>query len=568
MDPSNPIYYSNRAFCHIRLEAYGSAIEDATKAIECDKSFIKAYYRRGAALFALSKLKESRKDFQQVVRIHPRDKDAQSKLTEIDKELRRVAFLKAIESEKGKPASETVDLSTIDVEAGYDGPRLTDEGKVTAEFVRELTEHFRGQKRLHRKYVYQILMAVLPMLRAMPSLVRVQVPAGQHITVCGDVHGQFYDVLNLFSLNGVPSPSNPYLFNGDFVDRGSFSLEVIVLFFSYKLLYPQHFHLTRGNHESLNMNSIYGFQGEVNAKVDSPCFELFTEVFNHLPLATLISSQVDGANQPVFVTHGGLFSEDDVTLERIEKISRVQQPPETGLMCEILWSDPQRAKGRGPSKRGVGLSFGPDVTEKFCKLNGLSQVVRSHEVKEEGYEIDHNGQLVTVFSAPNCQHSTADTHCGHPVQAAPSHSSPLAHTSCLSPVSALCVADCQRDGVTVRSIVLCGSSSGAVWRLTVSAAAWRCFVVRRHDGQQGRLHPLRRPPATLLHQVHPRAAPADTAHGVSLSRSPHNTRATACLGCHLQCLPCCVSPTAAFLCPCLAVPLSYAGGFMRNSGFT
>ena len=288
-------------------------------------------------MFALSKLKDARRDFQQVVKIHPRDKDAQSKLSEIDKELRKAAFLKAIESEKGKPASETVDLRSIDVEAAYDGPRLSDDGQVTEEFVKQLTTHFQQQKKLHRKFVYQILLAILPLFRAQPSLQRVDVPAGSHITVCGDVHGQYYDVLNLFSLNGAPSTSNPYLFNGDFVDRGSFSVEVIVLFFAYKLLYPNHFHLTRGNHESLNMNSIYGFQGEVNAKVDSACFELFTEVFNHLPLATLISSQVPGANLPVFVTHGGLFSEDDVTLEQIEKIQRVQQPPETGLMCEILW---------------------------------------------------------------------------------------------------------------------------------------------------------------------------------------------------------------------------------------
>ena len=373
-----------------------------------------------------------------MVRIHPRDKDAQTKLTEIDKELRRAAFLKAIESDRTKPASELVDLATMEVDASYDGPRLADDGRVTERFVRELSEHFQAQKKLARRYVYQILLQALPLLRAQATLVRVDVPAGSHITVCGDVHGQYYDVLNLFSMNGAPSASNPYLFNGDFVDRGSFSLEVILLFLSYKLLLPDQFHLTRGNHESTNMNSIYGFQGEVNAKVDTSCFDLFTEVFNYLPLAALLSSSVSGANLPVFVTHGGLFSEDGVTLEQIEKISRVQQPPETGLMCEILWSahispctaseppapapslipvlsalcaalrsDPQKARGRGPSKRGVGVSFGPDVTAAFCKLNGVSLVVRSHEVKEEGYEIDHDGQIVTVFSAPNCQCSGA-----------------------------------------------------------------------------------------------------------------------------------------------------------------
>jgi serine/threonine-protein phosphatase 5 len=101
------------------------------------------------------------------------------------------------------------------------------------------------------------------------------------------------------------------------------------------------------------------------------------------------------------VLHGGLFSEDGVTLDMIRKIDRNQQPPESGLMSELLWSDPQKPRGRAPSKRGVGLSFGPDVTERFLKNNDLELIIRSHEVKDEGYEVEHNGQLITVFSAPN-----------------------------------------------------------------------------------------------------------------------------------------------------------------------
>ena len=99
--------------------------------------------------------------------------------------------------------------------------------------------------------------------------------------------------------------------------------------------------------------------------------------------------------------HGGLFSRDDVTLDEVRKIERKREPPDEGLMSELLWSDPQPMPGRLPSKRGVGLSFGPDVTANFLKQNGLKMVVRSHEVKDEGYEVEANGQLVTVFSAPN-----------------------------------------------------------------------------------------------------------------------------------------------------------------------
>jgi len=157
---------------------------------------------------------------------------------------------------------------------------------------------------------------------------------------------------------------------------------------------PNCIHLLRGNHESLTMNSIYGFQGEVVHKVDAACFDLFTEAFNWLPLAACIGTKV-------LVLHGGLFSEDGVTLDDIRKIDRNRQPPESGIMCDLLWSDPCETMGRTPSKRGVGLSFGPDVLERFLKHNNLDMVVRSHEVKEEGYEEFANGKLVTVFSAPN-----------------------------------------------------------------------------------------------------------------------------------------------------------------------
>lgn len=99
--------------------------------------------------------------------------------------------------------------------------------------------------------------------------------------------------------------------------------------------------------------------------------------------------------------HGGLFSRDDVTLDDIRQIDRNRQPPEDGLMCELLWSDPQPQNGYSPSKRGVGIQFGPDITEAFLRKNKLDFVIRSHEVKPEGYEVAHDGKCITVFSAPN-----------------------------------------------------------------------------------------------------------------------------------------------------------------------
>jgi serine/threonine-protein phosphatase 5 len=205
---------------------------------------------------------------------------------------------------------------------------------------------------------------------------------------------RYYDLLNIFDTHGFPSETNPYLFNGDFVDRGSFSLEVVLLLFTFKCIYPDHLHLTRGNHESLNMNKVYGFEGEVKAKYSSQMFQLFTEVFHCLPLSYVLAKKV-------IVLHGGLFSSDDVTLDDIRKIDRFREPLDDGLMSEVLWSDPQPQPGRAPSKRGVGLSFGPDVTANFLKRNDLKLVVRSHEFKDEGYEVEAGGQLITIFSAPN-----------------------------------------------------------------------------------------------------------------------------------------------------------------------
>ncbi|BAT88976.1 hypothetical protein LR48_Vigan09g090400 [Vigna angularis] len=452
LNGGNAVYYSNRAFAHLRLEEYGSAIQDASKAIEVDPKYSKGYYRRGAAYIGLGKFKEALKDFQQVKKMCPNDPDATKKLKECEKAVMKLKFEEAIaapESER-RSIAESIDFHTIgkgrnssvptevaiaavvavmaaavmlfrtskttiviaivvglllllgaywwsghntDVEPQYSGARI--EGDVvTLDFVKKMMEDFKNQKFLHKRYAFQIVLQTREILQSLPSLVDIHVPNGKRFTVCGDVHGQFYDLLNIFELNGLPSEENPYLFNGDFVDRGSFSLEVILTLFAFKCLSPSAIYLARGNHESKSMNKIYGFEGEVRSKLNDTFVELFAEVFCFLPLAHVI-------NEKVFVVHGGLFSVDGVKLSDIRSINRFCEPPEEGLMCEILWSDPQPLPGRGPSKRGVGLSFGPDVTEQFLQENNLDLVVRSHEVKDEGYEIEHDGKLITVFSAPN-----------------------------------------------------------------------------------------------------------------------------------------------------------------------
>lgn len=150
-------------------------------------------------------------------------------------------------------------------------------------------------------------------------------------------------------------------------------------------------------------DAVYGFEGEVKAKYTKDVtFRLFTELFQSLPLAYILDGTVGGASdgRRAFIVHGGLFSKDGVTIETLQSIDR-RREPDDGLMAEMLWSDPQDTNGWGPSKRGIGVAFGPDVTSRFLQLNNLDIVVRSHEMKDEGYEVSADGKLVTIFSAPN-----------------------------------------------------------------------------------------------------------------------------------------------------------------------
>nr|CDJ95950.1 Tetratricopeptide TPR-1 and Serine threonine phosphatase and Metallophosphoesterase domain containing protein [Haemonchus contortus] len=387
------VLYGNRSMAYLKKELYGSALEDANNAISIDPSYMKGYYRRATANMALARFKKALADYATVVRAHPNDADAKRKHDECQKIVRRIAFEKAISVDHDKKSvSESIDLSTMIVEEAYDGPHLDE--VITVDFVNEMIATFKKQGKLHKKYAFKILLDIYAYFKEQPTLVEIDVPPKQRFTICGDIHGQFYDLCNIFDINGLPSETNPYLFNGDFVDRGSFSVETIFTMFSYKLLYPNHFFLSRGNHESDVMNKMYGFEGEVKKKYTGQMADFFTEIFCLLPLCHLV-------NRKIFVCHGGLFKEDGVTLDDIRKTDRVRQPPDEGIMCDLLWSDPQELRGRAPSKRGVGCQFGPDITDAWIAKNGVQYVVRSHEVKPDGYEVHHNGKCITVFSAPN-----------------------------------------------------------------------------------------------------------------------------------------------------------------------
>ncbi|KXS19887.1 protein phosphatase 5 [Gonapodya prolifera JEL478] len=360
----------------------------------------------------MGKLKEAIKDLKTVLKLSPKDATASAKLSAAEKEFRRRQFEQAIAvDDSRRSALERLgDIDAIIVEPSYDGPHLdppvasTESGfapcvTLTAEFISALIKYLIGQGKLHRKYLYQMLRHLKAILEQGASVVDVPVPESDKgvVNLVGDVHGQFYDVVNMLERCGMPGPANYYLFNGDFVDRGSFSVEVIVLLIALKLAFPKFVHLARGNHEADDMNKVYGFEGEVKSKYSDLAFRFFSEIFEALPVAHLVGGKI-------FVVHGGLSREGEekaVTLDDLRALPRNSQPSGNPVLSDLLWADPSPIPGYTASKRGQGFQFGPDITSKFLERNGWDLVVRSHEVKEEGYEVQQNGKLITVFSAPN-----------------------------------------------------------------------------------------------------------------------------------------------------------------------
>jgi serine/threonine-protein phosphatase 2A catalytic subunit len=214
------------------------------------------------------------------------------------------------------------------------------------------------------------------------------------VTVCGDVHGQYEDLLELFRIGGR-IPHTNYLFMGDYVDRGYYSVRSVTLLMTLKVRYKHRITLTRGNHESRQITQVYGFYDEClrlygNANV----WKMFTDLFDYLPLTALVERQI-------FCLHGGLSPTIETLNSIDEDIDRVQEVPHEGSMCDLLWSDPDDRMGWGISPRGAGYTFGQDVSENFNHANGLTLVGRAHQLVMEGYNWCHEKNVVTIFSAPN-----------------------------------------------------------------------------------------------------------------------------------------------------------------------
>ncbi|KAA6379492.1 MAG: putative Serine/threonine-protein phosphatase 6 catalytic subunit [Streblomastix strix] len=215
------------------------------------------------------------------------------------------------------------------------------------------------------------------------------------ITICGDIHGQFYDLLQLFRVGGSV-PQTKYIFMGDYVDRGRYSLETLSYLLCLKAKYPDRIYLLRGNHETRQISNTYGFFDDCMKQYGNifPWTKCM-EVFDCLPIAALIDDRV-------LCVHGGL-SPDIRTVDQIRLIPRRLEVPAQGAYSDLMWSDPDNNTDTWSiSPRGAGLLFGKKVAVEFNRINNLIQVCRAHQLVMKGYEHPFDDKsLVTVWSAPN-----------------------------------------------------------------------------------------------------------------------------------------------------------------------
>jgi len=219
-------------------------------------------------------------------------------------------------------------------------------------------------------------------------------PVAAPVTICVDIHGQFFDLIELFRVGGE-LPETNYIFMGDYVDRGYYSLETFSLLLALKVRYPDRITLLRGNHESRQITQVYGFYDECQQKYQSAnAWKYCTSVFDYLTLAALVDGKI-------LCVHGGL-SPDIRTMDQVRTIHRNIEIPHAGPFCDLMWSDPGEIDTWQLSERGAGWLFGWKVTDEFTRINGLELVARAHQLVMEGYKyMFPNENLVTVWSAPN-----------------------------------------------------------------------------------------------------------------------------------------------------------------------
>ncbi|KAL8410057.1 hypothetical protein RB594_008233 [Gaeumannomyces avenae] len=265
-----------------------------------------------------------------------------------------------------------------------------------------LKTHFYREGRLTEEQALWILKKGTEVLRAEPNLLEMDAP----ITVCGDVHGQYYDLMKLFEVGGDPKETR-YLFLGDYVDRGYFSIECVLYLWSLKIHYPNSLWLLRGNHECRHLTDYFTFKLECKHKYSENVYDACMESFCSLPLAAVMNKQF-------LCIHGGLSPELH-TLDDLRSIDRFKEPPTQGLMCDILWADPLEEFGQEKTNdfflhnhvRGCSYFFSYHAACSFLEKNNLLSIIRAHEAQDAGYRMYRKTRttgfpsVMTIFSAPN-----------------------------------------------------------------------------------------------------------------------------------------------------------------------
>lgn len=301
-------------------------------------------------------------------------------------------------STRGLPDTEPPPLEPLSHELCFGGPDGTPD-------VRLLRDHFLRCGVLRRDDVMELLKRSTDILRQEPNVLLLEDP----ITICGDVHGQYYDLMSIFELGGDPlMPSSQYLFLGDYVDRGCFSTEVTLFLMALKICRPKNVWLLRGNHECRHLTSYFNFKEECLHKYDAEVYDAFQFSFDALPLAALL-------NDTFLCIHGGL-SPDIKNVDDISLIDRFREPPTSGAMCDLLWSDPMEDEEEQMCPdalflhnelRGCSYVFSYAAVKQFLTDNQLTAVIRAHEAQDEGFrmfrKVEETGfpSVICVFSAPN-----------------------------------------------------------------------------------------------------------------------------------------------------------------------
>mmetsp|Transcript_2580 Transcript_2580/g.9869 ORF Transcript_2580/g.9869 Transcript_2580/m.9869 type:complete len:850 (-) Transcript_2580:1937-4486(-) len=277
----------------------------------------------------------------------------------------------------------------------YISTRIKQHNLITEDDILRIISGFARGEILTREDAKFIIEEMLTLFSNTPNVLELDIDE-RGLIVVGDLHGNLQDMLYIFQERGLPCNAQPYVFLGDFVDRGDNCPEVILLAFALKLCFPSSVYILRGNHESESVNQLFekynqGWISEFVAKYDQRLFERIEETFNHMPLMCI-------ANQKIAFVHGGIGAVN--SLQAIRKLNRISDVQTGGVLSALLWSDPvEQPCGFSKSSRGTGIfNYGPDVTEGFFRRNQLEYLIRSHTVVEDGLRLNHSNRVVTIFS--------------------------------------------------------------------------------------------------------------------------------------------------------------------------